>query len=199
MGSPYVNQAAIFLIETLFGLYLLAFMLRFLLQWVRANFYNPFVQFIVQVTNPPLRPVRRVIPGLWGLDVAAVVIMMGLLMIKWLLLLWIMDHGVEIAGLLVVAVADLLRLLINVFFWAVIMQAILTWVHPDPRHPMVSLLYQLTAPILRPARHLIPPMSGIDLSPLLVLIGLQLLLILVIAPLQDIGLGLLKLSPRGFF
>lgn len=187
-SGAYVNNAGVFLIQTLFGFYILAVMLRFLLQWVRADFYNPLVQFLVKITNPPLLPMRRLIPGYLGLDMAAVVLMMGLQVIELALVFLLNEQSVQFGGLLLVAFAELLNLLLSVLFWAVIIQAILSWVNPDPSHPAVSLLYQLTEPVLRPARGVLPPISGIDLSPILVLIALQLLKIILVAPLRDMGI-----------
>jgi YggT family protein len=190
-SGAYANNAGVFLVQTLFGFYILAVMLRFLLQWVRADFYNPLVQFLVKITNPPLLPMRRLIPGYLGLDMAAVILMMGLQVIELTLVFLLNDQSVQFGGVLLVAFAELLNLLLNVLFWAVIIQAILSWVNPDPSHPAVTLLYQLTEPVLRPARGVLPPISGIDLSPILVLIALQLLKIVLVAPLRDMGIRLM--------
>ena len=89
-----------------------------------------------------------------------------------------------------IATAELLSLLVNVFFWAIIIRVILSWVNPDPRHPAVGLLGELTEPVMRPAQRLLPPISGLDLSPILVLIALQLLNMLLIYPLRDFGVSL---------
>lgn len=190
-GAPYFGNAATFLIQVLFGFYILAVMLRFLLQWVRADFYNPLVQFLVKLTNPPLVPLRRLIPGIWGLDIAAVVLMVGLQVIELLLVFAVSGYTANIQGLLVLSAAELLTLLINIYFWAVIIQAILSWINPDTYHPAIILLHQLTEPILRPARNLLPPISGLDLSPLLVLIALQLANILLVSPIRDVGFRLM--------
>jgi YggT family protein len=187
-SGAYVNNAGVFLVQTLFGFYILAVMLRFLLQWVRADFYNPLVQFLVKITNPPLLPMRRLIPGYLGVDMAAVVLMLGLQVIELTLVFLLNNQSVQFGGVLLVAFAELLNLLLNVLFWTVIIQAILSWVNPDPSHPAVTLLYQLTEPVLRPARGVLPPISGIDLSPILVLIALQLLKIILVAPLRDMGI-----------
>jgi YggT family protein len=191
IDGPYFNNAGVFLIQTLFGFYILAVMLRFLFQWARADFYNPLVQFLVKLTNPPLVPLRRLIPGFMGLDMAAVVLMLALQFLELLLILLLSGQGANLMGLLVLTIAELLGLLINVLFWAVIIQAILSWFSPDYRHPAVRLLHQLTEPVLRPARRLLPPFSGLDLSPILVLIALQLLKLLLVAPLRDMGFTLL--------
>ena len=200
-GASYVNNAGAFLIQTLFGFYILIVMLRFLLQWVRADFYNPLVQFLVKLTNPPLIPLRRFIPGFMGLDMAAVVLMLVLKMVEILMLdamgayAYIIQirpdaYSLGILPLLILAITDLLRLLLNVFMFAIFIFVIMSWINPDPRHPVVTLLRQLTAPILRPAHNLLPPISGIDLSPMLVLIILMLLKMLLIAPLWDMGRSL---------
>ena len=191
-GALYFNHAGQFLIQIVFGSYILAVLLRFLLQWARADFYNPLVQVLVKLTNPPLLPLRRYIPGYRGLDMAAVVLMLLLQLLKLLLITWLFGQPVTVSGLLVRALAELLDLLLTVLLWAVIIQAILSWFNPDVRQPVVRLLNQLTEPVLRPARRLLPPISGLDLSPLLVIIVLQLGRILLLAPLQDIGLALLR-------
>ncbi len=191
-GAPYFNHAGQFLIQIVFGSYILAVLLRFLLQWARADFYNPLVHVLVKLTNPPLLPLRRYIPGYRGLDMAAVVLMLLLQLLELLLIAWLFGQPVTVSGLLVRTLAELLDLLLTVLLWAVIIQAILSWFNPDVRQPVVRLLNQLTEPVLRPARRLLPPFSGLDLSPLLVIIVLQLGRILLLAPLQDIGLALLR-------
>lgn len=190
-GTPYFGNAATFLIQVLFGFYILAVMLRFLLQWVRADFYNPLVQFLVKLTNPPLIPLRRFIPGIFGLDMAAVVLMVALQVIELLLVFAISGYTANIQGLLTLSAAELLTLLINIYFWAVIIQAVLSWINPDTYHPAIILLHQLTEPLLRPARNILPPISGLDLSPILVLIALQLANIMLVAPIRDVGFRLM--------
>ena len=177
-------SAYAFLIETLFGLYLLAIMLRFLLQLARADFYNDLVQFLVKVTNPPLRPLRRFIPGLMGLDLAAIVLMLILKTIELLLL------GVKPSGnLVLLAGAELIWLAINIFLIAIIIRVILSWFNFLGPHPLVNLLYQLTEPVLEPIRRLLPAMSGLDLSPLLASIALIFLSKLVQDLLAVLGVG----------
>ena len=164
--------AIVFLIQTLFGFYILAVMLRFLLQWVHADFYNPLVQFLVRITNPPLLPLRRIIPGYRGLDLASVVLAFVLQTVEMLLIILLLGQPVGVGGLLMLAVLELLKLLINIYLWGVIIQAVLSWFNPDPYHPAARVLAQLTAPVLKPARRLLPPISGVDLSPMLVVVAL---------------------------
>ena len=164
--------AVVFLIQTLFGFYILAVMLRFLLQWVRADFYNPLVQFLVRITNPPLLPLRRIVPGYRGLDLAAVVLALVLQFIEVTLLNTLSIQPVGVGGLLMLTALELLKLLINIYLWSVIIQAVMSWFNPDPYHPAARVLAQLTAPVLRPARRIVPPISGVDLSPMLVVVAL---------------------------
>lgn len=164
--------ATVFLIQTVFGFYILAVMLRFLLQCVRADFYNPLVQFLVRITNPLLLPLRRFVPGYRGLDLASVVLAFALQLLEVLLVTALFGRSPDIGGVLLVTVMELLKLLINIYLWGVIIQAVLSWINPDPRHPAARVLAQLTAPLLRPARRLLPPVSGVDLSPVLVVVAL---------------------------
>lgn len=191
MGESYVANAGTFLVSTLFDLYVLAVMLRFLLQWVRADFYNPVSQALVRVTAPPLRPLRRYIPGYRGIDLASLVLMLVLKLIEWGLVLVLKGLTPTLSGLLFLSLADLLGLAANVFLVAIIVQVVISWVNPGAYNPVTSLLYSLTEPLLAPARRLIPPISGLDLSPLVVLIGLQLAKMLVVAPLEGIGARML--------
>lgn len=189
--GPHIDSAGVFLVQTLFGLYILTVMLRFLLQWVRADFYNPLVQALVKLTNPPLIPLRRIVPGLYGLDMAAVVLMLVLKCLELVLVLGMLDLSVTLPGLFVMAFAELLDLLLLVLFWTIIIRVVMSWLNPDPRQPVVMLLIQLTEPILKPARNLIPPISGLDLSPIAILIMLQLTRLLLVMPLLSAGRALL--------
>lgn len=164
--------ATVFLIQTLFGFYILAVMLRFLLQCVRADFYNPLVQFLVRITNPPLLPLRRIVPGYRGLDLASVILTFVLQGVEVLLVTLLLGRPTGVGGLLLLTVAELLKLLINIYLWGVVIQAVLIWINPDPYHPAARVLAQLTAPVLRPARRVLPPISGVDLSPMLVVVAL---------------------------
>lgn len=184
----YVSNAGIFLVQTLFGLYLLVVMLRLILQLVRADFYNPLSQFLVKVTNPPLKPLRRIIPGVAGIDMASVVLLLLLKMVEILVLgLFPRYPSPEVVGLLFLAVAELVSLGINVFLFAIFVQAILSWVNPGAYNPVASLLQQLTNPVLAPFRRMIPPISGMDLSPLAAIISIYLVKLLFVQPLLDWG------------
>jgi YggT family protein len=170
----------IFLIDTLFDLYIIVLMLRFLLQQVRADFYNPVSQFIVRATSPVVKPMRRLVPGFGGIDVATVVLIIAFICAKALLVSALQGYGVSFVGLLLYSVSEFLTLGINVFIFAIIIQAILSWVNPDPYNPVYSILSSITAPLLRPVQRMLPSMGGLDLSPMVVLIALMFLKKLVI-------------------
>jgi YggT family protein len=175
--TSFLADAASLVIQVAFGLYILAVLLRFLLQLARADFYNPFSQFLVALTSPLLKPLRRLIPGLYGVDLASIVLLLILQAAETWLIFWLNDFAPAISAVLIAAVIELLRLTINVYFFAILLRVILSWVMPDGMHhnPAGDLLVSLTEPLMRPARRLIPPVGGLDLSPIIVLVALQLL------------------------
>lgn len=179
MSGSYLANPLEFLVTTLFSLYILAVMLRFLLGAVRADFYNPVSQFLVRITNPLLLPMRKVIPSLGRYDTSALLLMLLLQLISLGLVVLLRGISVSIVTLLVVAVGELVMLAINVFLFAIVIQVILSWVNPGNYNPVTALLYSITSPIMRPLQRLIPPVSGIDLSPLAAIIGLQVLRMLI--------------------
>jgi len=186
-----LNNALQFIIQSLFNLFIMAFLLRFYLQLMRAPYRNPFSQFIGALTNFAVLPVRRVIPGLWGLDLASLSIAWLLQLAMLLLLLWLGDFPLTVAGagafggIVLWSLAKLLSLSLYLLMGAIIVQAVLSWVNPYTL--LAPLLASLTEPFLRPARQLIPLIGGIDLSPLAVLFIIQLLLILPVAWLEQMA------------
>ena len=185
--NGYFSASAVFLIETIFGLYMLTVLLRFILQWVRADFHNPISQFLVKVTNPPLKPLRLIIPGIGGLDLAAIVLLLALQAIKLMLLATTGGFSLAPAGLIVMSVGELIALVLNMYLITIIIQAIISWVGPGTYNPVTAILHYVNEPVLAPARRIMPAISGIDLSPLLVLIVIQLLKFLLVAPILDVG------------
>lgn len=190
MTNP-LDNAGIFLVQSIFDLYIFIVMLRIVLQWVNTDFNNPVLALVAKLTNPPLKPICRIIPTLHGVDFAAVVLLLLLEVIKFTLMLWL-QAGIlpSFMGLLVLAFAELLNQLINIFFYAILALAILSWISPLTHGPLTDILYRLSEPLMRPVRRVIPPISGFDLSPIPVLIGLKLLTIIVVQPLAQIGAAL---------
>lgn len=191
MGSNYLTDPLAFLIQVIFDLMILVVMLRFILQLVRANFYNPISQFAVKMTTPLLRPLRRVIPGAGGIDIASIVLMILLKSLELILIMLVSGRGAQPLAAVAIALPELISLAINFFLIAILIQVILSWVSPGSYSPATELIHSITSPLLRPAQRLIPPIGGIDLSPMAVLVGLQLLKMLVIPPLQMLTASLL--------
>ncbi|HUW98797.1 MAG TPA: YggT family protein [Acidiferrobacter sp.] len=187
----YLSQAFTFLIETLFGMYILLVLLRFLLQLTHADFYNPFSQFIVRMTNAPLLPLRRLIPGFFGIDFASAVLLIVLEAIEVTLTTLIQVGAVHPGGVFILSFAELIQLTLYILIGAVLLRVLVSWISPYGEHPLTDLAVHLTEPFMRPARRLLPLISGIDLSPVLVIIALELIEILVVQPLQQLGMSLL--------
>lgn len=190
MGG-YVNNATVFLVDTLFGLYILVVLIRFLLQWLRADFYNPVSQFVLTVTNPPVRFLRSFIPVFRHIDIASLVLLVVLSMIKSWLLFSMIGHPSTFPGLLVYAIGELLQLTVYVFIFAILIRVVLSWIAPHQGYnPALRLLYDITEPVMDPARRLIPPIAALDISPILVFIFLYLTLMLIVQPILDFGIAL---------
>jgi YggT family protein len=171
--------ALIYLISTLTDLYVTAILLRLLLQWVKADFYNPLSQFLVKITNPVLVPTRRLIPSIGRLDTASVVVMLLLELLQLILINLLGKTEFGFQFLFLFAVQKLLIAFLLTYFVLIIARVIISWVANQSRHPLIPLIYQLTEPVLRPISKLLPPMGGVDLSPLFALIALRALLLLL--------------------
>ena len=189
MTSSLIN-AAVFLINTLFDLYIMTVLLRFLLQLVRADFYNPICQFLINITNPLLLPLRRLFKGFMGIDLASIVLMLLLELVK----LSILFYGLQSInpywhGLIILSIANIFQQTSSLYFFVIIILAILSWVSPHSLTNQIgNLLRLLTEPLLRPIRRLLPSISGFDLSPVVVLICIQLINILLIQNLLTYGM-----------
>ena len=178
-----LNGAAIFVIQTLGSLYLLIVLLRFILQLVRANFYNPLCQFTVKATQPLLKPLRRVIPSLFGLDMSSLVLAILVQMVIFAIVLTLSYMSFNILGLLAWAIIGVTALFLKVFFFALIISVILSWVAPGSNSPGAELVNQITEPALAPFRRMLPSMGGLDISPILAFMVIQLIQSFVIPPL----------------
>jgi YggT family protein len=185
--NGYLTNPLIFLIEISIGLYILAVMLRFLLQWVHADFYNPLSQFIVRITNPLLKPLRRIIPGFGGIDWASIILVLLLIAIKLLLVFAVRGRLLPLAALAPLTLAELISLFLGIFTFTILIQVIISWVAPNQYNPAVVLLHQLNEPLLRPMRRLLPPLGGLDLSPMLALVLIQLSKMLLLPPLYALA------------
>jgi YggT family protein len=173
------TNAFTYLAGTLIDLYVSAVLLRLLLQWVRADFYNPLSQFLVKLTNPALLPLRRVIPSMGKLDTASVVLMLALELVGVWLAGVIGGNPMPWLQMLAFSVIKLLMTLLMTYFFLIIVAVILSWLAQGARHPFIPLVFQLTEPVLKPIRRVIPPIAGIDLSPLFALIAIRFLILLL--------------------
>ena len=177
--TNYFSQAGSFLVSTIIGLYIIIVVLRFLFQLIHADFYNPLSQFIVKATNPLLIPLRRVIPGLFGLDMSSLFLAYLLQVLEVFLLVALKGGHFSLFILLWSSIGQLLSLTLYIFLIAILIQAVMSWINPGSYNPMTALIHQLTEPVLRPARKILPPFSGLDLSPLLAIIFINLLIMLI--------------------
>ena len=168
MSDPFI-----FLVDTLFSIYIAIMLLRFILQQVGADFYNPISQFVVKLTHPLVKVARRIIPSYKRVDLATLALVFLLIMLKLSVIFAIAGTQFSAQQLTIQAVYDFISLVFDVFIVALFVQAILSWVNPDPYSPVNNLLNTLTAPVLRPIRKVVPPISGIDLSVLVALIALM--------------------------
>jgi len=187
--SPFVT-ALVFLINTVFGIYIFLIMLRFLLQWLQVGFRgDPIVRLLWKATDPTLQLLYNFIPGWRNIDLAAIFLMFALKMLELILIAWLYGQYPGIMGLFLISIANLLSLLIYIFMFAIIIQVILSWIapHDSYNNPLSNILYHLNEPLLRPVRGKIPPLQGIDLSPLVVIIALQLAEIVVVGLLQQLA------------
>lgn len=189
---PYLANAGTILVHVLFGLAAWVFTLRVLLQWVGANFNNPICQALYRLTNPVLMPLRRVLKPWRRLDLAGALVVFIIQLLKVWLLLALGGVMAGIGAILVLGVAETLSMLLVMYLVFILIRSILSWVGPSPQHPVIPLLIQLTEPVLRPFRRLLPAMGGFDLSPLLALLVILLARALIVAPLLDWGAALMQ-------
>ncbi len=183
-----LSNALIFLVNTLFGLFVVALLLRFYLQWARAPHRNPLSEFLRALTDFMVRPARRLVPGLWGLDLSTLVLAWLVQLAEILLVLQIKDYGLgpaagqTIAAAALLALVMILKIGLYVVMAAVIVQVVLSWV--SPYSPLMPLANSMTRPFLRVFQRRVPPIGNVDLSPLFVLVLIQLLLMLPVAYLE---------------
>ena len=168
-----MTQALFFIMKTLTQLYLLLLLLRFWLPMFRADFRNPVAQGILRLTSPLIIPLRRFIPPIGRIDTATVLVAFG---IEYLLILVLLALGGGSAGILPIAataVIDLAILSLNMFFFVILIKIILSWIAPHNYNPATAMLASIAEPILRPFRRLIPPIGGLDISPIFAIVLLQ--------------------------
>lgn len=191
-----LGNALIFIAQVVFGLLTLTLLLRFYLQWVRAPYRNPLADFVNALTDFMVRPARRVLPGLWGIDLPTLLLAWLMQLLEWLIVLQVRgfrfgaEIGMALVGIAAVAAVAVLQMLVYIVLFSTLLQAVLSWVNPGS--PIAPLLDAMTRPFLRMFRRRIPPIGNVDLSPLFLMVACQLLLMLPIAWLESVALRLLR-------
>ena len=197
MGNAALGAMG-FIIGTIISLYAAVPALRFVLQWVRADYHNQFAQAIVTLSNPILVPLRRIIPSFGRYDTASLIMVYGVLFLKFLIFKLLPLGGVSGFGYVVdpggwtypqlfaFTFIDTVYLLFNVFIFSLIIKAILSWIPNAQGNPIQGVLDSITTPIMRPLRGRIPPVGGFDLSVMVAIIGLYALRMFVVGSLASI-------------
>lgn len=181
MGANATN-ALYFLVSSVLDVVLWIWMLRILLQLVRADFYNPVSQIVWRFTRFPSDAIRRVIPPVRNFDIASALILFLLSMIYIQIVSGILGLGVSAVSSVVFGLLKLMVLLVNLWTFTLFIQAIMSWLGPGVNNPASNILWSLNEPLLRPVRRIIPAMSGLDLSPLAVMLVLQVISRLIPIP-----------------
>ncbi|MFV0478190.1 MAG: YggT family protein [Parahaliea sp.] len=183
------NAIFVYLLQTVLALYTIAMLLRFLLQLVRADFYNPISQFIVRITNPLVIPLRRLLPGIGGIDLASLVLTIVLEIAGFYILSALTSlPGPGLPVMLLWGLLGVAGLLLNIYFFALLAVIILSWIAQGSNNPVIYLLYQLTEPVMAPFRRILPPIGGLDLSPILVFMVINVLRIILQSMAISVGL-----------
>jgi YggT family protein len=169
-----MRDALIFIFRSLLDLYIITFVLRLILQWVRADFRNPLTQFIVRITNPLVIPLRRVIPAIGGLDTGTLIIVLSLELLITAALTNVACLGdPNISQTILLALLRLVYLTLRIYLFVILIYVLLSWISSGSYNPAAILLTSITEPVLKPLRRIIPSIGGLDLSPLFALIGIQ--------------------------
>ena len=189
MTANFAN-ASVFLAQTFFGLYLILVLVRFLMQVSRADYYNPICQVVVRLTDPAIKPFNKVLPRILGIDFATLIVALLVQVVAISLVMLLTDNLIFHPTYIGWAMVGLASMILDIYFFALIAMVIASWIAPYSNHPAMSLIIQLTDPICKPARKLLPPMGGLDFSIILVFVVITLIdTFLVIQPLA-IALGI---------
>ena len=168
-----MTQALYFIVKSLAHIYVLLFLLRFWLPLVRANFRNPVAQGILRFTAPLIVPLRRFVPSIGRIDTATVLVTVAIECIVVFILFQIVGRPADTLLVAMVALSQLAILSLHLFSIAIFVRVILSWFGQQGYHPLAAVAGELAEPVVRPFRRAIPPLGGIDFSPMIVLILLQ--------------------------
>ena len=165
-----VTQALVFIVNAVAQLYLFVLLLRILLPWLGADYRNPITQAILKITSPVVVPLRRIIPPVGRVDTATLLVAFIIQYLLILLILLIFGRTADVGTIALTAVVDLVLLLLRLFVFAIIIRVILSWISPGGYNPALAIIHALTDRVLLPFRRIIPPLGGLDLSPLVAII-----------------------------
>lgn len=183
----YLQNATSYITVALINFALYMVLVRFWMQWVRADFRNELGQFIITITNPVIIPLRRLIPSIGTIDTATLLLAYLLCLLKLIVLISFSSISAPLSAyipaIFVVAIGVLLEACIYLFMAAIFISIVASWVAPHSHHPILGVLRSISEPIMAPARKIIPPIGGLDLSPMLVILFLNFSLRLLVAPL----------------
>jgi len=175
------NNLLIFLIDILISMYVGALLLRVLLAYTRADFYNPISQFLVSITNPALIPLRKILPSIGSIDTANWILILILQGFRIYSLARLNGFELSISTLLIASILQVLSTILTILIYAILIRAVLSWIQNpyQQENPLVSVVYSITEPLLRPARKILPPVNMIDLSAFFVILILYCLQIII--------------------
>jgi len=168
--SENLANASVYIIQTFFGLYTIVMMLRFLMQVSRTDYYNPICQAIVKITDPAIRPFRTVLPTVYGVDFATLTVAFIIQLVAVMLIMMLFGYSFFLPIYVAWVLVGLFSIILKIYFFALLISVISSWIAPYSNHPALSLIHQITEPICTPARKLLPPMGGIDFSIILVFV-----------------------------
>jgi len=184
-----MQEIGMLVIQTLGSMYLFIVLLRFMLQVARADFYNPISQFAIKATNPVLIPIRRVVPGVFGIDLASIALALIVHYAVIQLSALVLGAGlINPIHVFIWALVGLLALAANLLFWGLLIMVVCSWIAPQSNHPALMLLRQLVEPVMAPIRKIIPDMGGMDISPIFAFLALNVVQILIKALAQQVGI-----------
>ncbi|MBB71102.1 MAG: YggT family protein [Legionellales bacterium] len=183
-----LHNAGLFLLQVLFDLYIFIVILRFMLPLIGADFYNPVCQFVIKFTKPLTHPLQKLIPCYKRIDFSVALLAVALEVLKVIALVLLQAGTIpNIAGIVVWSIGELLNQVLHIFFYSIIIQVILSWLRPTRYNPFLEIIYRLNSPILRPIQRLIPPIGGLDLSPIGAILLLQITTIIISQPIMAFG------------
>jgi len=192
-----LGNGLFFLISLIFDFYVFILIFRFILQKCYANYHNPITQFILKITNPPLKPLQKIIPGIKGFDLAIIFLALVIVLIEAFALVWLEYHAMpHFLGLLIASISMLFEKVLNLYFFCVIIGILLSWIPRLEMSPMAEIIHRVIDPVMHRVRRIIPPIGGLDLTPIPVLIAIKLIEIMLFDPLTAWGLKLAVLAPN---